>query len=561
MGLNHQMASLSCALGEAYVTKRTLLLPPTICLFALHTERWSSSSGPGENCVPIETLFDLQALSKLVSVQVLSRNETDADKKPARRSRVLGGAQRVTPSPIAHISGSGWPSARIAREYPCGGGAALVRRSVNTFWFQQCARRLTDYNTLATELNRLVGAPPNAAKPMNIILRSGLFFSQNIKAAAREIRTAIGGPYASLHVRRSDKLTAKSKEVEINGQKVSIPAACNPEDCKTRDMQTRPEAIERTLGLWLPAGSRVYVGSTEPPSFFAPLRRTFKLHFAEDFGATLTRLGITNNYALYAVETLLFFGSQASVESLSFQSGWFVDACFPAASMRVGGMRGAGANSVWRRALGMGRWPNASSAPSSAASSAPVAPAAPSAAVDLQCRDTSGALINGVLYGPACADNRPCGKGMYLAPAPKPCGQPRLSERLMLTNRTSARGARRCAALTPDGRGELRTPREARGAARGNSLGPAALLGSIGKKRIGKLAGAGKLSGKTGGGGIGGKLGGLLGKLGAKLGGGKSGGKSGGWSSLGKQGGGKLGKVAPTTVSEAADAETPVTPA
>ena len=190
MGLNHQMASLSCALGEAYVTKRTLLLPPTICLFALHTERWSSSSGPGENCVPIETLFDLQALSKLVSVQVLSRNETDADKKPARRSRVLGGAQRVTPSPIAHISGSGWPSARIAREYPCGGGAALVRRSVNTFWFQQCARRLTDYNTLATELNRLVGAPPNAAKPMNIILRSGLFFSQNIKAAAREIYPA-----------------------------------------------------------------------------------------------------------------------------------------------------------------------------------------------------------------------------------------------------------------------------------------------------------------------------------------------------------------------------------
>ena len=55
------------------------------------------------------------------------------------------------------------------------------------------------------------------------------------------------------------------------------------------------------------------------PSFFEPLRRTFRLHFAEDFGAELSR--ITNNYALYAVETLLFFGSQASVESLSFQSG------------------------------------------------------------------------------------------------------------------------------------------------------------------------------------------------------------------------------------------------
>ena len=37
MGLNHQMASLSCALGEAFHTGRTLLLPAQICLFALHT--------------------------------------------------------------------------------------------------------------------------------------------------------------------------------------------------------------------------------------------------------------------------------------------------------------------------------------------------------------------------------------------------------------------------------------------------------------------------------------------------------------------------------------------
>ena len=173
---------------------------------------------------------------------------------------------------VANV-GAGWSSQRIAREHPCGGAnsAFLVRRSVNTFWFQQCARRLTDYNTLAAELNSLVGAPPSLPKPMNIILRSGLFFSPAIKAAARDIRLAIGGPYASMHVRRSDKLAGKSTEAVINGVKVSIPAACNPEDCKTRDLQTRPDAIARTLQLWMPKMSRVYVGSTEPPSFFAPL--------------------------------------------------------------------------------------------------------------------------------------------------------------------------------------------------------------------------------------------------------------------------------------------------
>ena len=99
-----------------------------------------------------------------------------------------------------------------------------------------------------------------------------------------------------------------------------------------RDQETRPEAIARTLRLWLPPGSRVYIGSTEPPAFFAPLRRSFRLHFAEDFGRQLSN--ITNNYALYAVETLVFFASQMSVESLSFQSSWFVDACFPAISLR-----------------------------------------------------------------------------------------------------------------------------------------------------------------------------------------------------------------------------------
>ena len=46
MGLNHQAASLSCALGEAFFLNRTLLLPDSICLFALHTERWRGAGQP-----------------------------------------------------------------------------------------------------------------------------------------------------------------------------------------------------------------------------------------------------------------------------------------------------------------------------------------------------------------------------------------------------------------------------------------------------------------------------------------------------------------------------------
>ena len=119
MGLNHQMASLSCALGEAFLTKRTLLLPPEICLFALHTERWSAGSGPGETCVPISELFDMEGLSRLVPVQVANRSSSTA-----RMSRlVLGRGPGV-----AQVSGSQWPSARILKEYPCDGGVTLVRR-------------------------------------------------------------------------------------------------------------------------------------------------------------------------------------------------------------------------------------------------------------------------------------------------------------------------------------------------------------------------------------------------------------------------------------------------
>ena len=76
MGLNHQMASLSCALGEAFHTGRTLLLPARICLFALHTQRWSGGASAGEVCVPTTEIFDIERLSNLVPVRLAEANET-----------------------------------------------------------------------------------------------------------------------------------------------------------------------------------------------------------------------------------------------------------------------------------------------------------------------------------------------------------------------------------------------------------------------------------------------------------------------------------------------------
>jgi hypothetical protein len=413
MGFNHQSASISCALGEAFHTGRTLLLPSKICLFALHTERWKGGvGGPGEKCEPIGELFDIESLSKLVPIRLFDADE--ADDTAARRAA-------GNPSTVVSVDRAS-SSQMVRRKQPCGPAARLVRRRVDTFWFQQCARRHTDYFALAAELNRLVGAPPGASKPLNIILRSGLFFSRSIKAAATAIRVAIGGAYASLHVRRSDKLVGRAYERVVNGVRVKVPAACSEEDCRTRDRLTRPEAIGKTLSLWIPYGSRVYIGSTEPPSFFEPLRSQYRLHFAEDFGPQLAN--ITNNYALYAVETLLFFGSQASVESLGFQSAWFVDACFPATSMRT--RRG----SARLAALGVANASSQQHGPHDRGLFA--------SAVDIQCRDQSGILINGVLYGPACASNAPCGRDMYLAPAPKPCGRPRLPERLMVPRNATA---------------------------------------------------------------------------------------------------------------------------
>ena len=302
MGLNHQAASLSCALGEAFFLNRTLLLPDSICLFALHTERWRGDGQPsGERCVPLGEVWDVPLLSRLVPVQLVPHNLSAA---AAATTATRGGRAAAVAAGSVVSVGKGWTSERVRSEHPCHPAspterrALLVRRQVESFWFQQCTRRISDHRSLAQRVNELLGAPASAPRPMNILLRSGLFFARHIKEAAAAVQARIGGSYVSMHVRRSDKLTA-----------------CPPEECKARDEATRPAALLRALDLWFPRGTHVYIGSTERPAYFERLRGRYTLHFAEDYAEELnnaTRGAVSNNYALYALETLLFFGSQAA---------------------------------------------------------------------------------------------------------------------------------------------------------------------------------------------------------------------------------------------------------
>ena len=302
MGLNHQAASLSCALGEAFFLNRTLLLPDSICLFALHTERWRGAGQPsGERCVPLGEVWDVPLLSRLVPVHLVPHNLSAA---AAATAATRGGRAAAVAAGSVVSVGKGWTSERVRSEHPCHPAspterrALLVRRQVESFWFQQCTRRITDHRSLAQRVNELLGAPASAPRPMNILLRSGLFFARHIKEAAAAVQARIGGSYVSMHVRRSDKLTA-----------------CTPEECTKRDEATRPAALLRALDLWFPRGTHVYIGSTERPAYFEQLRERYTLHFAEDYAEELnnaTRGAVSNNYALYALETLLFFGSQAA---------------------------------------------------------------------------------------------------------------------------------------------------------------------------------------------------------------------------------------------------------
>ena len=281
-GLSHQLSSLSCALYEAHHLGRTLLLPRAgLCMVDGHAARWRSAS----MCTDWDELLDLPLLSRLVSVQ-------------ARRDGV--------PADGVVDIGANWTTSAAHARLPCSASARTVRRHVHGYWYTACQKHAVDTSRLTRAVRERLGARA-AIRPLQL-LASGLWYARRIKRAAAAVRQQLGGAYAWLHVRRTDRLRI---------------GCAHGVDC---DALTRPAALEAALANWLPDGSNVYVGSDEPADFFAPLGARYRLYFAENFSAAMRHA--RNNNELYAAETLISFGAAAYVETYAY----YKPTCFPASA-------------------------------------------------------------------------------------------------------------------------------------------------------------------------------------------------------------------------------------
>ena len=261
MGLNHQLASLSCALAEAFYLNRTLLFPARLCVDIKHESRWGQQRAPEPQCegngvaafsVPTSEILDLRLLSQFVGIL-----PTKLPRRPSER----GGEPGV---PTVRVDRK-WRSSQVAAAHPCGTrDAVLVQRRLSGFWFRPCAYGITDGASLLRRVHRAVrarGAARDSGPLVTHLLRSGLFYSAAIKAAARALRLELGGAYTAVHVRRTDQFSTSCNR-----------GSFTPAQCAQMELMTRPAQIGSSLALWLPPHSRVYIASDEPPAFFAPLR-------------------------------------------------------------------------------------------------------------------------------------------------------------------------------------------------------------------------------------------------------------------------------------------------
>ena len=211
MGLNHQLAALSCALAEAFFLNRTLLFPSHLCLDEKHESRWHAGVAPSSSCsmlgstgfsVPTSSLLDTAALGKLVRLRLV---RLDRLASASRAGGSSGGASTRSGGSSSGSSSSSsswaslptsaravevdraWKSERIAFEHPCS-GAPLVRRRVSGFWFRPCAYGIVQCSALAAALDNAVGAGGAVSRQRSGgfipqgMLRSGLFYSPPIRA-------------------------------------------------------------------------------------------------------------------------------------------------------------------------------------------------------------------------------------------------------------------------------------------------------------------------------------------------------------------------------------------
>ena len=275
MGLNHQLAALSCAIAEAVALNRTLVFPEALCISVKHELRWHAKGRqPSPGCVgekgvtgfsvPTSTLLDLDGIRRLLPIELRRLD--------------------VHPPPASHAATNvdrTWTTDRIARDLPCS-RAPFVRRRVSGYWFRPCSYNLVQCDALSAVLDAAVGARGELYRRRSScglavhMLRSGLFYAAPIRAAAAAVRHALGGWYAAVHVRRSDRLR--------------VGYGCgDAATCAEAAALTGADALLARLGLWYPPGTPLYVGSTEPPAYFEQLRRRYNLTFAEDLRLSALR--------------------------------------------------------------------------------------------------------------------------------------------------------------------------------------------------------------------------------------------------------------------------------
>jgi hypothetical protein len=384
-GLSHQLSSLSCALGEAFYTGRTLVLPRAgLCSSKGHAARWVAG---GSECLPWSALLDLRALSRVVPVT--------AD------------AVGVPPNATVEV-GRNFSSHALRIAFPCdrAGSPVLIRRHLKSNWFDSCvhrrlsrATRRSVVYTSSTPLKwrlqmalRLEEFSSTFGTKWRLLdmLASGLWYARPLKQAAAAIRRRLGGSYVWLHVRRGDRLQKSL-------------GCAQGVDCAAL---TRPPAIRRALGLWVPDGSSaaVYVGSDEPPAFFAPLAAHYQLRFAENFTSLLG--AAANNNLLYAVETLVSYGAAAFVDTYAY----YHPACFPAGATPSAAIQSASSPSDGTQRAG----------------TVLVGGCSPDSTALAESSRRNWVRVNGVVFGAGCAQlwrREGCARGMRLVPAPsRQCG-------------------------------------------------------------------------------------------------------------------------------------------
>lgn len=227
--------SLSCALAEALLLNRTLVLPDALCCHPYHC-------GGSEWCAPTRDFFALDgphvALEEQLRAAGIQPLEIGCNMTRSAAAEVL-----------PHV---------VAIQYATG---------CTRFYYQRCEANNPMGGVTALE------RPPAALAPLQAP-RSVLSAADAIVAAVAAEASRSGSPSYCLHVRRGDKVHS------------------NRWPCLAVD--TSPASIERTLvhRVGVSQGALLYIASNEDDAdFFRPLNRTFRVVTLRDFASYVSSAG------------------------------------------------------------------------------------------------------------------------------------------------------------------------------------------------------------------------------------------------------------------------------